>query len=408
MKTEQDTLDRVSEIGKETLEKLEKEKKAKESEKAQKTKEESTDASLQDSSLENNEKTEGSKKTEDNDDSDSEKTDEQLLETNDDELTEDEKSRKQEVINKKESSKSPEEKLKEWQDKTQERIDSLISELKAEKSSRKQDQEKIDMLNSVIDSMKGDLERSGNIESDEDKMIKSENEIYSRMIDEDKELPKSKRREMSKDDLEEFLLEDMVEANEWIVRRERRREKDRESRLKGKDTAKTIQDSAKKFYEEFPECNVEQRGNELVNQGKTESEAIKIIMDENPDFKLMMDLINSNKEFSDPKNPQAPILLAKAMREKKSSGKKTYTEEEVQKMVKEAQMKEDERLKSIDAGVSSTGLSNKKASSKDPMYQKGLELFLKASKTKGKNWTEDDYKKVLERGNRLRAADSGR
>ena len=373
-------LDRVSEIGKSELEKLEKLKKDKSQETTGETKEAS-----------GGEPSTTEKKTEGND--------EELKE----EVTEEPE---------KEDTESQENTLKEWQEKTQKRIDDLISELKAEKSFRTKDAERIDMLREVISGLRNDLEMSGNIQSDNDKLEKSEEKLFIKIIEEDKDIPRERRREMSDTELEEFLLEDYAKASQWIIRRELRRDRDRADKKKNTQVADTIEKSAREFFTEYPECDKEARGKELMAQGKTEKEALDIIMNESPDFKLMMELIKENRAFADPNNPEAPKMLSAEMKKRKISQTKRvkeYTEDEIKRLQEEAVMKERERINSIDEGItSSSGTTQSSRASKDPVYKKGLELFIEGGRRKGKKWAEKDYQEILEYGNKLGKASPGR
>lgn len=331
------------------------------------------------------------------------KTDDELIGAADESLNDDEKLKKAEVIKIREEAKTPEQKMEEWKASTQKRVDELVGELKSERNSRQKDQERIAELVEEIQGLKGAMEDSGAIESNSDKISKNESVAYDKMIEEDKALAREKRREMTKDELEEYLLEDYVSAQEWLVRRELRRSNERTAKMNTRDVAGQVAKNSKVLYERFPGCNVEERASELEAAGSSVAEIIDILSKESEDFKLMMEVMKTDKRYSDLKNPNAPLELMKAMEERKSgSGKegkgKMYSEEEVSAAVKkaseEAIKKEQQRIGSIDRPLKSTITSPVDTSTQS--YKDGLRVYLDAGKKAGKNWTEDSYKKLLE------------
>ena len=403
---EPETLDRTSELAKEKLVELNKDEEASKAKADKKAEEESKGASSGDSSPEKKE-TKGGKEDKAEDSDGTTKNDVQILESKDEDLTDDEKNRKQELIKAKEEARSPEDKLKEWQDNTQKRIDELNGDLKAEKEGRRKDAEVIEKLEQMIVVLKGDLEASGSIESEDDKITKSEEEVYAKMMEEDKKKPFEQRREMSKEDLEEFMLEDYVGAHEWMLKRDKRRESEREAKVKGKEAAKAINAEVQRFFTEFPGCNQENRWNELKASGMKDDAIDAKLREESEDYKLMMEIMQDDPKYRDP--VKGPQLMADEIRKRKSeSGKeksKLFTEEEVKQREADAVKREQDRQKSIDLGLGSGGGGTGGGfSSDDPLYRQKLELFIKAGKRKGQTWTEKDFKETLEYGKKQRAA----
>ena len=386
--------DKTSELAEQKLEQMTADEKAKE---------ESKDASLDNSSTKK-EKIEGSE-----DDGKAEETESEMrediiiLEIKDEELNEAELVRKNELIQEKEDAKTPEEKQKDWQDNVQKRIDELSGEVKAEKEGRKQDADYIKTLEKTISDLKGDLENSGSIESESVKNEKTDEGLYMKMVDEDENLPREKRREMSENELEEFLLENYTKANEWIVRRELRRDKIRTERKNSRQAAENINSKAKQFFAEYPGCNAGfAKQKELISQGKTEQEAIEIISADNKDFALMMELFKEDKKYSDPNT--GPELMSVEMKKRKSGkeSKETFTKEEVDQMKKEAIEAEQQRVASIDQGITSSVANT--ISDSTPEYKEGLRVFIAAGKRKGMAWTDKDYKEILKYGRDARRA----
>ncbi len=294
-----------------------------------------------------------------------------------------------------EDAKTPEQKLTEWQEKTNKRFDELSGELKAAKDGRTTDAETIKMLEDRIAQMKVALENSGSIKSDAVVDAETAKESYVRMVDEDKDLDRGERREMSKEELEEYLLEDYTEASEWLVQRGFRRKSEQDARVMEKKSAVDQSDSVKSFFTEFPECNQEVRQTELIAEGKSVKEALDVIRAENKDFALMMDLMHEDPKYRD--KVTGPGLLAAEMRERKSvksTDKETYTKEEVEQMKKDAIDAEQKRIASIDQGLTDSSVTPT-AGANTPEYKEGLRVFQMAGKRKGQTWTEQDYKEIL-------------
>lgn len=382
----EDTLDKVSELGEKKLAQLEADEQAA---LEQKQADEAKGASAGKSSTEKI-KTEG--EAGDKEEKIELKPDVVILDSDDKDLTEPEQLRKQELIKEADLAKTPEEKMKDWQDKTQERIDALIGETKAAKAEKEE-------LVAELARLKGELEKSGTLKSQAELEKLSDTERFAVMIDEDKELSRETRREMSEDELETFLLEDYAKAQEWLIDRKFRRINDTATKAKSGQAKDNINEGAEKFFTEFPACNQDTRHRELVAEGKTDKEAIEILKGEVPDFKLFMDIMGTDQKYLDP--VEGPKLLLAEMTNRKSG--KTYTAEEVETMKKDAIAKEQERIGSIDQGISNSAM-NEPNNPGTPLYKQGLALFIKAGKRKGQVWTEKDYRDTLDYGAKQRAS----
>ena len=324
---------------------------------------------------------EGSEKKEESKDASSESSPEK-------EKTE-EKEPKKEEVKEPEKEEKPETEVDKIKKSTQARIDTLSGKLKAEENARKKDTEKMAELQKQIDDLK-------------EVTKESEDDIYDRIVEEDKDLPIAKRREMSESDLEEFLLDDYSKATQWIIRRDMRREKDIEKATKTEETKKETKEFVEKtndsmdvLVKKYPKIDVHERAQALIKEGKSEAEATKIMRSENKDFDMMMGIIESdNGKYSDPKTGPA-LVLAEMDKRMKPEEVKTYTAEEVESARKEGAEMEKQRRESIDEGSTSNFAGIPPVSSTDPGYQEGLKEFLKVS-NKGKlGWTEKDYQDRL-------------
>ncbi len=393
-----DTLekDKTSELAEQKLAQMEANDKAKAEQKA---KEEAKDASTDKSSTEN-QKTEEQIKAEEKAKADKKtETDTKLLETEDKDLNEEDLAKKQELVKKVEEAKTPEKKLEEWQEKTQKRIDELSGALKAEKEGRKADAQTIEVLESNIANLKGDLEDSGSIESDADRDAKTAEGLHAKMVEEDKDLPREKRREMSNEELEEFLLEDYRAANEWIVERSLRRRDEVSARKQSKEVTTQIDANAKKLYDEFPGCNQEDSVTKLMTEkSMSMGDAVKEVRKENKDFDLMMDIFESDAKFRDPaEGPERVVAEMKKRKETKEETKESYSKEEVEQMKKDAIEEEQKRVAGIDVGLTNS-IAVTTAIEGDELYQQGLKFFIAAGKRKGMDWTEQDFKDTKQYG----------
>jgi len=364
--------DRIAEIAKEKMEEINKSKEAKDKDLNEK-KEESKDASS-DSSPEK-EKIED-KNTDKTDDTNSKETDKKKSD-------------------KKEEEKAEESEVDKVRKAMQSRIDELTGKFKSTEHARKKDSEEIEKLRKQINEL-------------QEVTKETVEESYERMIEEDKDKPLDQRREMSEADLENFLLDDYSKAQQWLVRRELRREKELSKVEDEKKSKEDTKEKSEKFVEKttnsmkelltkYPKLDVTTRAEELVKEGKSHDEITKIIRSENKDFDLMMEIVSENEKYSD--SESGPGLVLEEMNKRKSNVKqevKTYTAEEIEAIKKEAAEVERQRISSIDEGSSSNfGGPINSSSNNDPMYQKGLSEYMKAMKKAGLNKTEADYKERL-------------
>ena len=339
------------------------------------------------------------------------KPDEDLLKAEDKDLNEEEIARKKVLVDKVEKSKSPEQKLKDWQDTTQKRIDELSGALKAEKEGRIKDADTIKILENNIADLKDDLTTSGSIESQSVKDGKADEESYAKMVEEDKSLPREERREMSDDELEEFMLEDNKAASVWIAERALRRRDEIDTRKESRKSDANMTEQAKKFYAEYPGCETGfVKVTELIKSGKSEKEARESVSAENKDFSLMMEIFAEDKKYSNPEN--GPEIMFQEMQKRKAlkaepkPQKESYTKEEVDAMIEEKMQAEKDRQASIDHSLTNTVVPDKIVEG-SPLYKAQWEVWLKASKRPGAKgeWSKKEFERVLQYGKDNRKAE---
>lgn len=316
--------------------------------------------------------------------------DARILSTKDEELSEEDKKRKSEIQKikaDKEAKENPEDKIKHIKEETQKRIDEVIGELKAAKSEREQDAELIKKLNAEIDSLKKTMQPK--IEEDKDAKVRQfEQERISKYLEEDKNKPRDRKREMTKEELEEWLLEDLVEAQSWMTDRNIRRKAERDqitaminddSKEKAEEFITKQQKSLNKLISAYPSIIPSKERLSQLN-GKSKDEIDKILRNENEDYNSMMEIIESNpKRYVESEN--GPELVLEEMNKRKKPGKKvvTLTEEELAQKIKDAAIAEAQRLAGIDEGLSSGGIKKmEKNDNKSPFRLKQEELARKA------------------------------
>src|SRR3990167_1271598 len=364
-----------------------------------------------------------------------EKADNDLVEKKDEELSPGQLIRKQELMAAKTESKGAEKTEGEDQDKTKEiqeiqiegtevrkkdkvvgrkeeiqsEIDKLVREkktLEEEVGSVKDVKLLVDRIN-ILESKLHAKEESEDKKNLPEQLKKAEEERIAAYLKKDEKKPREERREMSDSEIDDWFLEDPRSATRWVARQEHRRiaesqaEKDKLKSSKPSYDSQKQKVSTEKLFARFPKVNVSERVKALKAGGKNDIEIHNILSQESSEYKLMVEIAVSDPDkyqFSE----NGPELVMAEMEKRlgvTGGGKKTYTEEEVNKIRADAVRAEQDRQSAIDVGNGSTrGGSthvDNNGRSKDPNYQKGLRMYLYAGKKHGQNWTEGDYKESL-------------
>lgn len=266
------------------------------------------------------------------------------------------------------------------QDKLDARFAKLTAEIKDARAKLSEDQvekseykNKIAELEKEIQAIKAPKEQ---IDISK-KVSMLENERISKRIEEDKSKPLIERREMTDEELENWLEDDKVKAYEWLVKRENRRNKERESdsstvqaEQKAQDIIKKQDESTKRVYIKHPELNVFNRKDELRKQGKSDEEIHDTLLKENDKYRISFEIISESKDSLDMYilDPYAPekIMLEMEKRLSKTDNSKSSGElsdalkkiEELEKKLASFQSEQD-RMSSVDAGISSSYVPSK-------------------------------------------------
>ena len=316
------------------------------------------------------------KKTEGNEESkraqvEQAKQDGKLLATPDDKLSEPEVTRKREL----ESQHKSIEKSN-----TQKRIDQLTGQLKDTKrdleSTQAKSKEERDKL--VADAAKmakelDDLKRQVTQPQTEREFEKRANEAeeqrITKYLEEDKNKPRELRREMPKEEFDEWFAEDPEQATRCVTRQEHRRITERDKFVQQEKEKTEVQkfiqaqeESKKKLLEKFPGVVPDpERVKELKSQGKTDDQIRDTIMAENDQFRTLNEIVESDREkylF----RPDGPELCMKEMekrlgsKDSKDSKEEELSEDWLAKIQKErddAAEAERQRLARVDEGLAS-------------------------------------------------------
>lgn len=280
------------------------------------------------------------------------KEDERILNTKDEELKDNEKAVKAELVAKKKKEEdTPEAKIKRVQEASQKRIDEIKSELLHKEDLSKKEMEK---LRAEIE----ELKRPKKEEDLKSRINREMEERHAKFVEEDKNKPYEQRREMSKDELNNWYLEDPVEATKWIQRREyrvaRELEKAEESakapvdntdekrRLANEFVAKQ-QESRDKLLKKYPSIvpskeKITEIRNSLglpldraLNQDETKRFNDKFA-EQSPEFRLCLEIVNENpkKYLEQVDGPELAMAeIEKRLGKSSSNGRLELTQEEL-------------------------------------------------------------------------------
>ena len=181
----------------------------------------------------------------------------------------------------------------------------------------------------------------------------------SKYIEEDKTLPREDKREMTKEELNDWREEDPDAVTDWIARRGvRRMQEERDyvdnARLDNiaATTLKKQKESEKRTFEKHPELDFHEKFLAFEKEGKKPDEINEILRKENPKYKLCQEILLENPEKY-MTSPNGPELITAEM-EKRMKGNADISDFEALKKKVTEQEEEIERLKSLDTGLSST------------------------------------------------------
>lgn len=305
-------------------------------------------------------------------------------------LTEEEKTRKAELD--KAGKKSKPAIDEEVVNKRKKEIQSEIDALTAQKKTLQEDVAEKAKLQAEIDELKKEktelAKKDPSVqEKAKDAAIEAEAKRLTKYLDEDKDKPREQKREMSKDDLEEWLLEDMLSAQEWLAKREVRRDKERTafSKTQGneklaREIVKGQAESVARTMKVHPELDNSKRIKELEAESKSGEEMIEILSKENEKYGLCIKIYNENpekymyakdgpeqvvKEMEKRLKAKKPVKDEAKEKEEAETKKKKEQDEKEAKIAEDAAEAERQRKEAVDEGVESTNGKIKPSQIKD-------------------------------------------
>lgn len=206
--------------------------------------------------------------------------------------------------------------------KVQERIDKLVREREEEKEGRIKDQQRINDLEKEMNALKNPPKK-------EDHFVTIEKERIVKYINDDAGKPLADRKEMSKEELSDWALEDSLAATEWVTNRTLRRAEEKkadESDYRAKCAVDELLFSQKpsiaKVIKDHPELDTSIREEELSAEGKGKQEIFNILCKENDKYKIVQEVLSENPSFYTKTNgPElAMVEMEKRMKSVKSKG----------------------------------------------------------------------------------------
>ena len=187
-----------------------------------------------------------------------------------------------------------------------------------------------------------------------------------RYIEEDKHLPREQRREMTREEYEEWSVDDNSSATDWKVKQALRADKER-SRDYDEAVAKTKVDSILRQQQisrlrleaRHPELALDGIKAKLKSEGMDEKQIHDKLYSENQKYKVVFDLIQSDRDFAEKVafDPKGPEILEKEMIKKLSEIKPNQEISEVEKLKQQiAELQETigiekERQERLDEGI---------------------------------------------------------
>jgi hypothetical protein len=280
------------------------------------------------------------------------KKDEEILSKKDEELDETEKGRKAELVKIKQAAEDKDKKSN-----VQKRIDELTGKIKALEADNSSTKAEKEALRSELDGIKKQL----SITPQDKVKEKVKGEMSKRRetyLKEDTKLPREERREMSKEELDEWATEDYESVQEWIAKRTfRRTEEERDLLLNEDQSAKAEaildkqQKSAERTYAKHPELDIGKRIKELVSQGKGKEDITKTLCEENPKYKLAVEIYHENPtKYMLSEN--GPELIVEELEKRLSKPKDKKADDDSEKKIAALEA-EIARLKNLDDTVGS-------------------------------------------------------
>lgn len=320
------------------------------------------------------------------------KKDEDILSKKDEELDEAGKKRKIELLKVKQDVEDKEKKSN-----VQKRFDELTAKIKDLENDRNSTKAERDTLKGELDGIKKQLSMTPD-DKVKAKIKKEMSDRLNKYSEEDKELPREDRREMTQEELSDWIDEDRISAQEWITKRTLRRvgeenhlKREEFTNRKALEVMDKFDKSYQKVIQKHPELDITKRKAELEKEGKSKEETRNIIASENPKWKVFMEIFEGDiNKYLDSEDGASKIAEEMEKRLEKPKDDKSNTEiEDLKKQLSDLKV-ENDRLQGLDLEVTSTRHAEPLAS-KTEIEKKTEELGESLGLSK------DKVKKALER-----------
>jgi hypothetical protein len=338
-----------------------------------------------------------------------------ILAKKDEELSEEEKKTKTVLVDKtradEESKLTAEEKIKRIKEETQKRIDEIHNELKQVKDKGTKDGEALQAELRTLRQENENLNKrllKPDTTSDTTVMLKKKDaERIANYLEVDAQKPREERREMTKEELSEWTMEDLESATEWIAKRTMRRERERYV-----DVSKLRQDEAtKNFTERQSESNIRvtikhsdldtsRREAELKAQGKSGQEIHNTLVQENEKYRLCTEIVKADpdKYMTADNGPELVMQEMERRLVNKPVDNQSAADKKVEELTKRLEDAEAliASLQDSDIGINSTVNRKKGGDTKLTDREKVLVDTLKSLKTPQAN-IDSALKKLREK-----------
>lgn len=292
--------------------------------------------------------------------------DEEILKKKDEELKDDEKLRKAELLKVK-ATEDAKNKEKTEKSNTQKRIDELSNKVKSLEVNSTATKKERDDAKAELDAMKKELQMTP-ADLLKKELKEESQKRYQTYLKEDEKKEKSERREMTKEELDEWLSDDYEQATDWITRRTMRRVREEESFVEDKKmkyahnlVLSKQKESAERVFVKHPELNVMEQVKTLQKEGMELKKIQEKLCAENPKYKLFMDTLNANYEkfFFDANGPELTVAEMEKNsvppKEKESNSKIDELAKQLEEVTSELS-----RVKGLDVGIKSNRSPEKK------------------------------------------------
>ena len=330
------------------------------------------------------------------------KADDVLINAKDGDLSAAELAKKKELVSGKDNSG-----INKRKEEIQREIDGLISTKKALGDDVKALKER-DQRIEALERENASLKTPGPKKQD---VVKTEADLINKLIEEDKDLPREQKREMPREELEEWLIEDVVAAHEWMSERSIRRRDERQSAKEREANLKTFEEfsrkqnaSRAKLVSKFPGIVPnQQRVIVLQQRGLTNKQIVEELKKENKFFRMADEIVKSDPKYVTQVDGPELVMIEMEKRlaeagegdqEAEDDGETiTLTKAELARRTREAIEMEDQRRKSVDSGAggSNAGSGGGGKTNDDPVYQQQLKI------AKARGYSKEDLDRAIAR-----------